>query len=205
MERTTPGTTCATIREAISAELDGEASPTPHRAVTEHVAQCAACRSFALAAGDLQTVTARAAQMAAPVGTARTVTNALDERGARLATMPVRLGLVAVAAAQLVLAVPGLIFGSDEGAPIHVAHEAGAWSLALAVGFLFAAWRPLRAVGMLPFVGALSAGLVLTAAIDLLHGRALAVDESVHLLAVAGTGLLWLLAHPRARRELIPV
>jgi predicted anti-sigma-YlaC factor YlaD len=196
---------CASIREAISAEIDGEASPIPHRVVTEHVAQCGPCRSFALRANEMHSFTTPASRMPAPVGTARAVTDTLDERGARLAAMPVRLGLVAVAAAQLALAVPGLVFGSDEGAPIHVAHEAGAWSLALAVGFLFAAWRPLRAVGMLPFVGALSAGLVLTAAIDLLHGRTLAIDESVHLLAVAGTGLLWLLAHPRVHRQLAPV
>jgi hypothetical protein len=58
---------------------------------------------------------------------------------------------------------------------------------------------------MLPFVGALSAGLVLTAAIDLLHGKTLALDESVHLLAVVGTGLLWLLAHPRSHRALAAV
>jgi predicted anti-sigma-YlaC factor YlaD len=187
---------CVTIREAISAELDGEEIPIPHRTVTEHVAQCAACRDFALAAGELRELTTRA-RASAPLGTTRAVTQLLDERRDRGAAMPIRLGLVGVAAIQLVLAVPGLIFGSDEGAPIHVAHEAGAWSLALAVGFLFAAWRPLRAMGMLPFVGALSAGLVLTAVIDLIHGQAMAIDESVHLLAVVGTALLWLLAHPR--------
>ena len=112
--------------------------------------------------------------------------------------MPVRVALVAVAAAQLALAIPGLVYGTDEGAPIHVAHEAGSWSLALAVGFLFAAWRPLRAVGMLPFVGALAAGLLFTAGLDLAHGKALALDESSHLLELIGTGLLWLLVHPRA-------
>ncbi len=72
---------------------------------------------------------------------------------------PVRVALAGIALAQLALAVPTLLFGTDEGAPVHIAHEVGAWDLALAVGFLFAAWRPLRAVGMLPFVAALSAGL----------------------------------------------
>jgi predicted anti-sigma-YlaC factor YlaD len=111
---------------------------------------------------------------------------------------------VVVAALQLALAVPGLL-GTDEGAPIHVAHEAGCWSLALAVGFLFAAWRPLRAVGLLPLVSALSAALVLTAGLDLLRGGAVPIDESAHLLEVVGTGLLWLLIHPRAHSQLAAV
>ena len=108
-----------------------------------------------------------------------------------------RLGLVAVAIAQLALAVPSLIYGTDEGAPIHIAHEVGAWDLALAIGFLFAAWRPLRAVGLLPFVAALSAGLLLTAVIDVVHGRAVALTETTHLLELFGTLLLWMLASPR--------
>ena len=82
---------------------------------------------------------------------------------------------------------PGLIYGTDEGAPIHVAHEVGAWDLALAVGFVFAAWRPLRAVGLLPFAAALSAGLILTAILDVAHGRAVALTETTHLLELVGT------------------
>jgi len=104
-----------------------------------------------------------------------------------------RLGLVAVAVAQLGLAVPTLLFGSDEGAPIHIAHEVGAWDLALAIAFVFAAWRPLRAVGLLPFAAALSGGLIITAIIDVLNGRAIALTETTHLLELVGTGLLWML------------
>jgi len=78
----------------------------------------------------------------------------------------------------------------------------GSWDVALAVGFIFVAWRPLRAVGMLPFVAALSAGLLLTAVVDVLHGRQPALTESTHLLELAGTVLLWLLMSPRPRRFL---
>src|SRR6185312_15460324 len=114
-------------------------------------------------------------------------------------TSSLRLGLVAVAIAQLGLALPGLIYGTDEGAPIHVAHEVGAWDLALAIGFVFAAWRPLRAVGLLPFAAALSAGLILTAVLDIAHGRAVALTETTHLLELVGTMLLYLLMAPRKR------
>ncbi len=115
---------------------------------------------------------------------------------------PVRVALVGIAIAQLALAVPTLLFGSDEGAPVHIAHEVGAWDLALAVGFLFAAWRPLRAVGMLPFVAALSAGLVFTAAVAIANGKTPAVLELTHMLELVGTVLLWMLTSPRPRRAL---
>lgn len=114
-------------------------------------------------------------------------------------TTTLRVGLVAVAVAQLALAIPGLFYGTDEGAPIHIAHEVGAWDLALAVAFVFAAWRPLRAVGLLPFAATLSAGLILTAVIDVAHGRAVALTETTHLLELVGTMLLYLLMAPRSR------
>ena len=40
-------------------------------------------------------------------------------------TSTLRLGLVGVAIAQFALAIPGLFYGTDEGAPIHIAHEVG--------------------------------------------------------------------------------
>lgn len=101
-----------------------------------------------------------------------------------------RFALVAVAVAQLVwIGIPTLIFGTDRGSPIHVAHEMGAFDVALAVGFLVAAWRPMRAQGMRTLVGAAAVLLVATAVLDLALGRTTFSDEAPHLLAVAG----WLL------------
>jgi predicted anti-sigma-YlaC factor YlaD len=173
---------CARIREAWSALIDGEEPGLPRSAIDEHLRSCAACREFADDAWRVD-----------------------DEMPRSVEHRPfavVRYGLVAVAAAQLAMAVPGLIFGTDEGAPIHIAHEVGAWDLALAVGFLFAAARPLRAVGMLPFAAALSTGFVLTAVVDIANGRQPALFELPHLLELAGTMLLWFLTSPRPRRVL---
>jgi predicted anti-sigma-YlaC factor YlaD len=195
---------CTRIREAISASIDGEDAGTARTEVDAHLRRCAACREFE-AQALVQRGQVRFMRIDAPAAATASIARAVDHRQTQLFTMPVRIALVGVAVAQLGLAVPGLLYGSDEGAPIHIAHEVGSWSLALAVGFLFAAWRPLRAVGMLPFVGALAAGLLFTAGLDLAHGKALALDESSHLLELVGTGLLWLLVHPRARRELVPV
>jgi predicted anti-sigma-YlaC factor YlaD len=115
---------------------------------------------------------------------------------------PARAGLVVIAVAQLSLAVPGLLFGVDSGAPVHIAHEIGSWDVALAIGFLFVAWRPLRALGMLPFCAALVGCLGLTAVVDLFHGHAVALTEGAHLLDLLGLFLLWQLAHIGTRRTL---
>src|SRR5205085_6412835 len=118
-------------------------------------------RAFAAQAADIS-VGLRPMPPPTPDLTSRVV-GRFEDRSVALLMLPVRLGLVLVGIAQLVLAVPSLVFGADEGAPVHIAHEAGSWDLALAVGFLFAAWRPLRAVGLLPFVVVLSACLGITA------------------------------------------
>jgi hypothetical protein len=108
--------------------------------------------------------------------------------------MLARLGLVAVAFGQLVLTVPCLILGQDHSAPQHVAHEMGAFDAALAAGFLAAAWRPSRALGMRALVGVAAVLLVLTAVIDLVAGGTSVGDEAPHLLAFAGWLLICYLA-----------
>jgi predicted anti-sigma-YlaC factor YlaD len=188
---------CSKAREALSALLDGEPTMETNLALSAHVRTCADCSHYWERARALDTLTG-VARTDGPDLTAQVLESARSQRH-RLDpwTSSLRLGLVAVAIAQLGLAIPGLIYGTDEGAPIHIAHEVGAWDLALAVAFVFAAWRPLRAVGLLPFAGALSAGLILTAIIDVAHGRAVALTETTHLLELVGTALLYLIMAPR--------
>ena len=109
-----------------------------------------------------------------------------------------RGALALVAVGQLVVTIPPLLFGTDHNAPMHVAHELGAFDMALAVGFLVAVFRPSRAQGMRTLVGCAALLLVATAVIDLLAGRTTPSDEFPHLLAVAGWLLLWRIS------ELVP-
>jgi len=191
---------CETFREAISAGLDGEPAGIDRHLVDAHLRRCASCRAFAAEAAELKDAL-RISRVDVPDLAPAIVAHAVDDWDRRWLTLPVRIGLVFVGAGQLALAVPGLLYGSDDGAPIHVAHEMGSWDVALAVAFLFAAWRPLRAVGMLPFVAVLSACLGLTAVVDLMHGSAVAVLETSHLLELVGAVLLWLLVHPISRPQ----
>ena len=166
---------CTQAREALSAFLDGEATEVPRTDLDTHLGRCAACRHFLDEAGTIDALAHAVGNGSGRITdvTARVLAAARAERHRPDPwSSSLRLGLVGVAVAQLVLAVPGLVYGTDEGAPIHVAHEVGAWDLALAIGFLFAAWRPLRAIGLLPFA---------------------------HLLELVGTALLYLLMAPRYR------
>jgi len=114
--------------------------------------------------------------------------------------MIARWGLVMVALAQACLAIPALL-GSDGGAPIHIAHEQGAWALALAVALLAVAIQPGRAAALVPFVAALAAGLALTMVIDIAAGRTQAAAEAPHGLAFLGFGMLWLLSRQTRQAE----
>lgn len=182
---------CEGARIAISALLDSEQPGVEHRQLDQHLAQCERCRRWR---EDAHQVTRRF--RLAPVEVPAPSPKLLERtRAARRrwswpeASILMRLALALVAVGQLAVTVPALMFGSDHDAPIHVAHEMGAFDLALAAGFLVAAWRPSRARGMSAIVGAAAFVLVLTAVIDLAAGRTSPGDEAPHLLAVAG----WLL------------
>jgi predicted anti-sigma-YlaC factor YlaD len=188
---------CATAREAISAMVDGEDPGADISAVDEHLAGCAGCRRWREAAYEV-TRRARVSVAHPAVSRSREVAAAVRApsrgpwRGRLVAAA--RLGLAAVAVGQLVLTVPCLLFGHDHSAPEHVAHEMGALDAALAAGFLVAAWRPGRALGMRTLVGVASVLLVVTAVIDLAAGRTSLGDEAPHLLTVAGWLMICYLA-----------
>jgi predicted anti-sigma-YlaC factor YlaD len=97
---------------------------------------------------------------------------------------------------MIVAAVPALVLGEDAGLPVHAARHVGSFDLALAVGFLFAAWRPSRIAGLLPVVTALVACLIGTSLLDVLDGRTGALTEAQHVVEVVGLAAAWLLAHP---------
>jgi hypothetical protein len=105
----------------------------------------------------------------------------------------IRTALAVVALTELVLSVPAL-FGVDAGASVHVARHVGSLSAALAVGLLYAAWKPVRAYGLLPIALALAGCMLITSAIDLANGRVDAIGEAHHVLELVSVALLWALA-----------
>ena len=200
---------CAEVREAISARLDGEDGALPAAAVDGHLAECAHCRSWTL---DVQRVQRAARVSIAPamndhterfVAAVRADTSVRADVRRRL--VPTRLGLVAVAVGQVVVAAPSLFLGHDGFAPEHVAHELGAFSVALALGLAWAAYRPRLANGMVPIVGIVAGLLIVTAWFDAALNNTSITGEWPHLLEVAGLVLLLRLAYLSNDRDWTPL
>lgn len=179
--------TCDDVRLAVSARLDGETSPLAPAQVDDHLRTCAHCADYATGAAALDLRLAASTLTRAPlpgpdllpamVGPAR--------RHARRR----RVLLALLGSVHLVLgAVELLAAGPGAG---HATREVAAWSLALAVGFLAAAWRPSLSRGLLP-VAATAAVVALAVTVpDLLAARIGVADQVVHLSQAVGALVLW--------------
>src|SRR3954470_15562845 len=170
---------CSRFREAISARLDGEALGMPAAELDVHLDGCAACSAWSDRAG---LVTRRARLAAAPVvpDLTATVLAALPRElpgvaaaaRSRVVGTGLRLALLVLGAAQAGLAWPALTSGAAAmSAPVHMAHETGAWTRGVAAAFLAVAAAPRLAAGALPFLATLTVLLVPVTLADLVAGR----------------------------------
>ncbi|KQS66388.1 hypothetical protein ASG41_11415 [Modestobacter sp. Leaf380] len=191
--------------------MDGEGSPVPASALDAHLAGCPACTGWLAAAG-LVTRRARLAPAPAVPDLTAAVLGALPARlpGAaaaarsRLVTTALRLLLLAVGVAQVGLATPSLVFGEGAmSAPVHMAHETGAWNLGLAVAFLACAAAPRLAAGALPFLATFTGVLTVMTVTDLGAGHVTADRATGHLLLLAGLVVTAVLAWRGRRRRAV--
>jgi predicted anti-sigma-YlaC factor YlaD len=194
---------CDIARTAISARLDGEDLGVDPVDLAGHLERCTACRAFARGAESMHREVRLARAPSVPDLTAPILASIGSERAPHTAhERALRATLAIVAGAMIVAALPALVLGDDAGLPVHAARHVGSFDLALAIGFLFAAWRPSRISGLLPVVTALVACLVGTSVLDVLDGRTGALTEAQHVVEVVGLAAAWMLAHPvRAGRR----
>jgi predicted anti-sigma-YlaC factor YlaD len=183
---------CAEAQVATSALLDGELSALDRRALERHLDGCDLCRAYA--------DRAEALQRRLRVRPADPVPDLSEEILAR-AHPPrpgrgewVRYALAIVALTELTLSLPALLLAEETGASAHAARHIGAMSAALALGFLYTAWRPQRAYGVLPIAAALALTMAVTGVIDAIRGATPIVGEAHHVLELAGFALVWILA-----------
>jgi predicted anti-sigma-YlaC factor YlaD len=200
------------IRHAISARLDGEDPGLDDAAVYAHLAGCADCRSFAHDAESLHRQLRLSPAPAIPDLTpgilaaigeesrtdATAATGATGVTGADTG-QALRWILLAIALAQITVAIPALVFGADAGLPVHTARHIGSFDVALGVGFLYAAWKPSRIPGLLPVVAALVVCLVGSSLLDVASGNTAALGEVQHVLDFVGLVVVWLLSRPAPR------
>lgn len=190
---------CNQIRQAISARIDGEALGVDEPTLEAHLTSCPDCREFLTRTEALHRAVRLAPAPSIPDLTPGILTAIGAESESSESNLALRWVLVALALVQIAVAVPALVLGSDSSLPVHTARHLGSFDVALAVGFLFAAWRPSRALGLLPVVAALVACLVGSSMLDVIAGNTAAISEAHHVTDFAGLVVLWLLSRPVTR------
>lgn len=179
---------CEQARAAVSARLDGVDALWASERVTEHIDGCAGCRDWeagAIAAHQRRRAPSR------PLGGSR----AAPEQPVLSRADGLRYVLGAVACTELILGLGSLVLGQD----LHPFRELVGADIAFAFGCLVAAVQPRRSLGVMPVAVALGLLIVGTGILDLVRGVARPLGESHHLLELAGSIALVLLAR-RARR-----
>jgi predicted anti-sigma-YlaC factor YlaD len=183
---------CDEAVELISAALDGETVAADRRRLDLHLARCGDCDALAdrLLGLDRRIRVRRADAVPdlVPVVTSRVRPAQLGRGGW------IRPSLVWVAIVLFAQSLPALVLGRTDGADTHLARHLGAFGVALAIGFAYAAWRPHRAFGMVPFAAALVVTMSASTGFDVLDGGRSALSELAHLAELVGLVLLWLLA-----------
>lgn len=175
---------CDTARIEISSAIDDGIAVSV--AVADHVDRCPACRQWQEGAHQLRRATLRS------------VTDETTEVG--VTGVPQRFTVhrwirVALGWAGVLLVVWNVVdmFAAGSGSAIHLERHQAAFAVALGLSFLFVAWRPDRAYGMVPFAATFALALTISAVIDLVNGASTPLRESAHLIEILGLILLWVL------------
>ncbi len=198
---------CEQVRTALSARLDGHEPGPPAGEIEAHLAGCPACETWQQDAARLtRLVRARLAPvpdltdsiMAAVAAdrSRRPATTAAPEvfapdREAHARRQVLRVAVAVFAVVQFALALPALLDPSGAASGIHTSREMGSFDLAIAVGFLLAAYRPARARAYTPVAVVLALCLAVTSGIDVARGATVLSHEIGHLVAVVQALLLY--------------
>ena len=153
--------------------------------VADHVAHCPACGRWQEAAHRLRRATMRpvAATETNPIEVSRLPERFVLHRWLRFALVWVAIILIVGNVVTM--------FAVGEGSAIHLERHQAAFDVALGLAFLFVAWRPDRAYGMVPFAVAFMVALSVSAIIDLVNGASTVFRESAHLVELVGLAVLW--------------
>lgn len=183
---------CEEARELASAAADDELDRDERHRLDVHVSGCDDCAAYVEQLATLSRTLRLRAVAVDPAFPTRVLDRARPPRLGRGGWLrPALAWCGVVIAAQ---SAPALVLGELDGAATHVARHSGAFALALAIGLVYAAWRPQRAFGLMPLVAALMAATVVGAVLDTVGGDRTPLAEMVHVSEFVGMVLLWMVA-----------
>lgn len=185
---------CQQIRSAISALQDGEDPGVSESALARHVAACRSCQSYAEQVKRLHREMRVQPAPRVPDLTPA-ILHSLEPSGRNDRVTGIRICLVLISLVQLATAIPPLFLGAEDGLPTHAARHAGAFAVALAVGFAVAAWKPSHATGIVTVTGVLVICLIGAGLADVAAGRTGTIAEFGHAPELVGLSALCLLRH----------
>ncbi|MGH9132691.1 MAG: zf-HC2 domain-containing protein [Ilumatobacteraceae bacterium] len=183
---------CLAARELISSAVDDELPAADGRQLDEHLAGCPLCRGYAERVSMLTRAVRLRGVEPMPDLASRVLERARPPRLGRGGWIRPALAWVAVVIAAQ--SIQPLVFGDASGATTHIARHLGAFGLALSIGMAYAAWRPHRAFGMLPFAAALVATTTVSAVLDVTDRVRTPLAEAVHVTELVGLVLMWMIA-----------
>lgn len=187
---------CTEVRTLLSSVLDGDLAPS--RDLEAHLAGCAECRGWRDDAAALASLAQE------PVA-------GEERRFGLLPGLPrgftryrwIRFALAWAGLLLLVWHAPGMFDSSVDLSALHVTRHQHTFGVALGLTFLFVAWRPDRAYGLVPVAAVFTVALGGAALVDLINGSSTLSRESVHIVEIVGLAFLWALgwsAGPGRRR-----
>jgi predicted anti-sigma-YlaC factor YlaD len=194
-----PTSPCRHWREVASAMLDGEADADEERALDQHLASCAACRSWRNQAQSIgRSMRVREAE-SVPDQTEAILARADAEADRRRLCWALRVAVGVVGLVEAIFAIGDFVDESGTSAFVHAERHSGAFALAFAVALIVVAVQPERVRGLLPMGVVLAAIVVVTSIVELVQGESPAFGELRHLLELAGVALMALLGRVHAQ------
>lgn len=188
--------TCETFQAAISARADGEPPGMQAQLIDAHLSHCASCAGFAAEVARLRRRTLVSSAPDAP-DLSVTVSRAAAAQDRAQSPFVARWLLAVVAVQIMVFSLADLLASNVDDDVAHAMRHLGAFTLSYAVGLLVVVARPARARTMLNVAIVLCGALVITAVVDVSHGRAPLLGESAaHLPEIFSVLLLWILTRP---------
>lgn len=190
--------TCAPFRDLLSERLDGELDPSDEIRLDAHLDSCLACTAFE----DQAVALRREMRMhaASELGSIRAPVLGADRAPSRLHEL-LRWALFVIGATLVVINV-GALFDLG-GADRHLLRHDGVFGTALGAGMLSVAWKPHRAIGLVPITSVIAALMIVVAVVDIASGDATMLGEAGHALELIGLVCLWVISGgpERARRR----